>query len=128
MADQDPQAAKPNKASDGPSLGDLRKTELDNLVHDAASQLGRAANNNGVDAQLSFLREVCNWSDEDIRDGLSDDGICLMSPSRAHEPDWDSITVVPEGDEEARMRVSCKHCGRSGSVGTIDKLTWNIQW
>lgn len=45
---------------------DIEETDLDILVHDAASDLATKANNNGVHGQIEFLKVVCGWSDEDI--------------------------------------------------------------
>jgi arsenate reductase-like glutaredoxin family protein len=42
---------------------------LDDLVHEAASGLASAINNDGKEAQLEFLRER-GWTDEDICDAL----------------------------------------------------------
>lgn len=47
-------------------MGLDHESDLDSIVHDAASQLGSDANNGGLDAQLYFLTDVCKWTDEDI--------------------------------------------------------------
>lgn len=44
----------------------IEAANLDDLVHDAASELATAANNNDIDGQLDFLLETCGWSPEDI--------------------------------------------------------------
>lgn len=44
----------------------IESSMLDDIVHDAASQLGSDANNGGLDSQIYFLTDVCKWTDEDI--------------------------------------------------------------
>lgn len=39
---------------------------LDDLVHEAASSLASNANNGGMEAQIEFLTNTCEWSYEDI--------------------------------------------------------------
>jgi len=41
-------------------------SDLDGVVHDAASGLGSDANNDGLHGQVEFLKVVCGWSDEEI--------------------------------------------------------------
>lgn len=43
---------------------------LDDVVHDAASQLASNANNCGLDEQINFLTTTCEWSEEDILKSL----------------------------------------------------------
>lgn len=43
-----------------------------------------------------------------------------------HEPDWTSAHV--EFDGEAYLDVNCKHCGRSGCIGSEKSLTEQISW
>lgn len=59
---------------------------------------------------------------EDLED---EDDICPKTGKR-HEPDWDSVTV--EADVELYIDVSCKHCRRSGCVGSAETLAENINW
>jgi len=52
-------------------------------------------------------------------------GICTTG--KLHEPDWDSVT--PTWDHgRLFLDVSCKHCGRSGCVGTSLTLQSGIDW
>ncbi len=43
---------------------------LDEICVDAALNMASNSNNEGVDGQLSFLRQVCGMSDEDIEEAL----------------------------------------------------------
>jgi hypothetical protein len=47
---------------------------LDSIVHDAASQMASAANNDGVEGQLDFLIDTCGWTEEDILNGVTNWG------------------------------------------------------
>jgi hypothetical protein len=48
----------------------IESCHLDNLVHDAASQLASNANNGGIEDQLNFLMNTCGWTSEDITNKL----------------------------------------------------------
>ena len=39
---------------------------LDDIVHEAASDLAANANNGGMKEQINFLITTCGWSEEDI--------------------------------------------------------------
>jgi len=52
---------------------------------------------------------------------------CKKSPDGKHEPDWQTMTVSHEGGGHY-IDVDCKHCGRSGCVGTAETLGDNLQW
>lgn len=43
-----------------------REEILDEVVHDAASQLASNANNHGERGQIEFLTTVCGWDSKDI--------------------------------------------------------------
>ena len=43
-----------------------------------------------------------------------------------HEPDWTTTHVECDGD--AYVDVNCKHCGRSGCVGSEKSLTNQLSW
>jgi len=49
---------------------------LDDLVHDAASELASVmaseANNGGLGGQIEFLSKTCGWSDESIRSAMKE--------------------------------------------------------
>jgi hypothetical protein len=49
-------------------------TDLDEIVHDAASQLATNANNSGIANQIEFLTTTCGWSERSIHDALHDAG------------------------------------------------------
>lgn len=44
----------------------IKSEDLDDVVHDAGSQLATNANNDGIKNQIDFLTIVAGWSDEDI--------------------------------------------------------------
>lgn len=48
----------------------IESSHLDDLVHDAASQLASNANNGGTEDQLNFLMDTCDWTSEDILEKL----------------------------------------------------------
>lgn len=43
-----------------------------------------------------------------------------------HEPDW--TTLVEYWDGELYIDVNCKHCGRSGCIGTAKTLAEETSW
>lgn len=62
----------------------------------------------------------------DSTPGPSDDA-CPSHRDGIHEPDWRNITIEHDGDE-TYIDVFCKHCGRSGCIGTQKTLEAEIQW
>ena len=44
-----------------------------------------------------------------------------------HEPDWHSASLTIDGGE-TYLDLACRHCGRSGCLGTISELADNLQW
>lgn len=52
--------------------------------------------------------------------------VCPNNAS-GHEPDWFSVTTATDGGA-TYIDVACKHCGRSGCVGTAETLTEGINW
>jgi len=44
----------------------IESAHLDEITHDAASQLASSANNGGLDDQIDFLLDTCGWTAEDI--------------------------------------------------------------
>tara|TARA_Y100000034_G_scaffold99649_2_gene122571 strand:- start:1353 stop:1571 length:219 start_codon:yes stop_codon:yes gene_type:complete len=55
--------------------------DLDSIVDDGASQIASRVNNEGMSAQLRFLQEQCQMSEEDIIKAVQDsisalDSIC----------------------------------------------------
>ena len=50
----------------------IEASHLDDIVHDAASQLATNANNEGIDGQLNFLMDTCGWSSEDITNSIGE--------------------------------------------------------
>jgi hypothetical protein len=55
------------------------------------------------------------------------DDVCPGSPTGRHEPSWGSVTIESDGDE-LYVDVNCRHCGRSGCIGTSKTLAENISW
>lgn len=43
---------------------------LDDVVHDAASQMASNANNGGLDQQVQFLITSAGWSEDEILDAV----------------------------------------------------------
>lgn len=60
-----------------------------------------------------------------ITDNLMD--LCPDSDDKKHEPDWDSINLQSDGGTWY-VDVNCKHCGRSGCVGSSQMLASKINW
>lgn len=44
-----------------------------------------------------------------------------------HEPNWLSISVEVDGDG-LYVDVSCRWCGRSGCLGSVNKLEEDLNW
>jgi len=58
----------------------------------------------------------------------TDENVCDKNPNgKNHEPDWNSVFVMPDGDG-VYVDVNCKHCGRSGCIGVEKTLVDNICW
>jgi len=51
---------------------------------------------------------------------------CPQNDGGSHEPDWTSVHTEVDGD--TYVDVACKHCGRSGCIGTDKSLTSQISW
>lgn len=45
-----------------------------------------------------------------------------------HEPDLLSPILITSDGGVTYLDVSCKHCGRSGCLGTYDQLVKEISW
>jgi len=45
-------------------------SHLDDVVHDAASSKASDANNRGIDGQLDFLLDTCEWTPQDVLNAL----------------------------------------------------------
>ena len=58
---------------------------------------------------------------------IDPDDICVASKTKRHVPDWNSVLVTHDGDE-TYIDVNCSECGRSGCIGTREKLVDGIQW
>jgi len=56
-------------------IDELKEGELDDIVHDAASQMASNANNGGVDEQIEFLTVISGWTEEDIRKAFLDNKV-----------------------------------------------------
>jgi len=57
---------------------------------------------------------------------MPDEDICTVT-NLPHEPDWNSVHVESDGGEYY-VDVNCKHCGRSGCIGTSKILKEEIDW
>lgn len=51
---------------------------------------------------------------------------CPKNTTAGHEPDWSTVTV--SSDVELYLDVNCKHCGRSGCLGSVKRLAEDLQW
>ena len=58
---------------------------------------------------------------------IETEDVCPESPTGKHEPDWGTIEETSD-DEETYVDVSCRHCGRSGCIGTSKTLEDGICW
>ncbi len=76
--------------------------------------------------------------DESHAEGLCDDGNCETCKSHdpdevcpenpaGHEPDWNSVESSSD-QGITYIDVSCKHCGRSGCIGTSVTLRNRVNW
>ena len=54
------------------------------------------------------------------------DDVCPKAAG-GHEPDMHSAHITSDGGEQY-VDVNCKHCGRSGCLGTLSDLVANVQW
>ena len=63
---------------------------------------------------------------EEPKDETADD-YCPNSEDNKHEPDWLSVTTEYDGNQ-LYVDVNCKHCGKSGCIGTASSLKDNISW
>jgi hypothetical protein len=52
---------------------------------------------------------------------------CESSPSGSCEPDWNSVYNCHDGGE-LYIDVNCKHCGKSGCIGSEKTLLELISW
>ena len=55
-----------------------------------------------------------------------DDDACPKSPTKKHEPDWNSTSITC--DIDTYVDVNCLHCGRSGCIGKLQNLVDDIMW
>ena len=53
--------------------------------------------------------------------------LCPKNPNGPHEPDWSSTSVESDGGT-VYVDITCKHCGRSGCLGSVEKLKENLTW
>lgn len=56
-----------------------------------------------------------------------EEDVCPESPDGKHAPDWRSVSTTHDGGE-SYIDINCKHCGRSGCVGSSASLTADINW
>lgn len=58
---------------------------------------------------------------------IDTDAVCPNTPDGKHVPDWSTVTVEHDGDEDY-IDVSCSKCGRSGCIGSAASLISEISW
>lgn len=51
---------------------EITQTDLDDLVHDAASSMASDANNGGIEGQIHFLKNIAGWGDMEIAQAVND--------------------------------------------------------
>ena len=49
----------------------IKTEDLDDIVHNAASEMASNSNNEGLRGQVEFLTVICGWSEKDIKDIVS---------------------------------------------------------
>lgn len=55
------------------------------------------------------------------------DDKCPNNAPGGHQPDWSSLSLQSDGGV-IYVDVACKHCGRSGCLGTLSQLEATINW
>ena len=48
------------------------------------------------------------------------------NPNGHHEPNWDTVHIDVDGD--AYLDVNCRHCGKTGCLGSVNNLLDNLSW
>lgn len=51
---------------------------------------------------------------------------CPQRNGQPHVPDW--TTLHTSIDVDVYVDVSCRHCGRSGCLGTVKRVVEDITW
>ena len=50
------------------------------------------------------------------------------SSSCSHVPDWSSVHLTQNNDEDLYCGVNCQHCGSLGCIGKVCKVNDDIVW
>ena len=58
------------KAIDWCELNDIQTEDLDDIVHEAASDMASNSNNEGIAGQIEFLQIIAGWGNDDIIETL----------------------------------------------------------
>lgn len=56
-----------------------------------------------------------------------EDDRCAASPTGRHVADWATVSTQHDGGDHY-VDIACRHCGRSGCVGTSATLAAGIDW
>lgn len=48
----------------------IEASSLDDIIHDAASKQATDANNGGIEGQINYLLDTCEWTPQNILDAL----------------------------------------------------------
>lgn len=46
---------------------------------------------------------------------------------QGHKPDWTRVTTSSDGGQ-VYLDVPCKHCGRSGCLGSVGEVEAEVDW
>jgi hypothetical protein len=107
------------------------KTDPESLASAADTLLQTALSTPGVldecgDPQFGeFVIEGAESHHDQFEQEFGTEDRCPKNDG-GHEPDWASAHVEFDGDPY--VDVACKHCGRSGCIGSAEKLTEQISW
>lgn len=105
----------------------------DNAADPKADAYNRAGNREAAreirrkesrrEAEIEFRRAYPEMTDTEIAERIANR--CPDSPTGKHEPDHLSVAPVTDLDRQFIVDVTCKWCGRSGSVSIVST---DIQW
>jgi hypothetical protein len=56
----------------------IEAEDIDETIHQAASALASCANNDGLEAQVTFLNNTCGWDTKDILSNTMDINVANM--------------------------------------------------
>lgn len=100
---------------------------LDDLVHDATSQVGTNINNGGVESQLQYLLEEGMHSEIlDLAEMIFHTGEVSRKDLELAFCEHQNVSVVEYNREVNCLDVHCNVCGLSGSLPIT--LNEDINW